>query len=61
MGVAESYMSLGRIAGPLWGGMIFDVNIYYPFLSGIIILFIAFLASLRKMGQGDSRQYEITR
>ena len=60
MGVAESYMSLGRIAGPLWGGMIFDVNIFYPFLSGIIILFIAFLLTLRKMVQGNSRQYEIT-
>lgn len=61
MGVAESYMSLGRIAGPLWGGMIFDVHIYYPFLSGIVILFISFLLTLRKMGQGDIRQYGITR
>ena len=49
MGVAESYMSLGRIAGPIWGGMIFDVNIFFPFLSGVVLLFIAFLATLGKI------------
>ncbi len=46
MGVAESYMSLGRIAGPLWGGMIFDFNIFYPFISGVLLMFLAFLATL---------------
>ena len=49
MGITESYMSLGRIIGPLWGGMIFDVNIHYPFFSGILILFIMFLATLRRI------------
>ncbi len=49
MGVAESYMSLGRIAGPIWGGMIFDVNIFFPFLSGVVLLFIAFLATLGRI------------
>lgn len=49
MGFAESYMSLGRIIGPLWGGMIFDVNIFYPFLSGFFILSAAFLATLGKL------------
>ena len=48
MGVAESFMSLGRIAGPLWGGMIFDVNLLLPFASGIIIFSTAFLLSLQK-------------
>ncbi len=36
MGIAESYMSLGRIMGPLWGGAIFDVNLLLPFLSGVL-------------------------
>ena len=46
MGITESYMSLGRIIGPLWGGMIFDVNLYYPFLSGILLLLIMFIATV---------------
>lgn len=37
MGIVESYMSLGRIFGPIWGGIIFDVNLYFPFISGIIV------------------------
>ncbi len=43
MGIAESYMSLGRILGPLWAGLAFDVNYYYPFLSGGIIFFLIFI------------------
>lgn len=49
MGIGESYMSLGRIMGPLWGGMIFDVNINYPFISGALVFFIAFLVNLKKL------------
>ncbi len=49
MGVAESYMSLGRVIGPLWGGMIFDVNLHYPFISGILILFAMFLATIVRL------------
>ena len=46
MGVANSVASLGRIMGPIWSGSIFDINLSYPFLSGAIILFVAFLISL---------------
>ncbi len=48
MGIAESYMSLGRIIGPLWGGMIFDVNIFYPFISGALIFLIMFIITMGK-------------
>ncbi|TYQ12780.1 UNVERIFIED_CONTAM: DHA1 family multidrug resistance protein-like MFS transporter [Acetivibrio alkalicellulosi] len=48
MGIAESYMALGRIAGPLLGGMIFDINMYYPLLAGMIIFLIAFAGSLKQ-------------
>ena len=51
MGMAESYMSMGRIIGPLWGGAIFDVNINFPFMSGILITFVAFLVSLKYIHQ----------
>jgi len=49
MGMAESYMSLGRIMGPLWAGAIFDVNLLLPFLSGVLIFFAAFVFSLKKI------------
>ncbi len=43
MGVAESCMSLGRIAGPLWGGFAFDIHASLPFISGILVLVSALL------------------
>ena len=46
MGLSNSFMSLGRIAGPVWAGFIFDVNVNYPYLSGAAIMFIGFLVSL---------------
>ncbi|RQD73293.1 MAG: MFS transporter [Candidatus Syntrophonatronum acetioxidans] len=49
MGITESYMSLGRIIGPLWGGMFFDINLYYPFLSGILLLLIMFIATVSRV------------
>ena len=49
MGIAESYMSLGRIIGPLWGGIIFDVNLFLPFISGAVVFTLAFIATLGKV------------
>ncbi len=46
LGLSNSFMSLGRIAGPLWAGYAFDVNMDYPYLSGAAILFLGFLLSL---------------
>jgi len=51
MGLANSSTSLGRILGPVWAGMIFDVNMSYPFLSGAVFLLAGFLISLVGMGQ----------
>ena len=47
MGISNSYMSLGRIVGPLWAGHALDLDIHFPFLTGAAIMLIAFLASLR--------------
>ena len=46
MGLSNSFMSLGRIVGPIWAGFIFDVNVNYPYLSGAAIMFVGFLISL---------------
>jgi len=46
MGLSNSFMSLGRIAGPVWAGFVFDLNVNYPYLSGAAIMFVGFLVSL---------------
>ncbi len=46
MGLNNSFMGLGRIIGPAFGGMLFDTNINTPYIAGGIIMFIGFVASL---------------
>jgi len=46
MGLSNSFVSLGRIVGPLFGGYIFDVNMLLPYVSGSIIMVLAFAVSL---------------
>ncbi len=52
MGLSNSFMSLGRITGPVWAGFIFDTNVNYPYLSGAVIMFVGFLISLVWISQG---------
>jgi DHA1 family multidrug resistance protein-like MFS transporter len=53
MGLSNSFMSLGRIVGPIWAGFIFDVNVNYPYLSGAAIMFVGFLISLVWVSQAN--------
>ncbi|MBN1264799.1 MAG: MFS transporter [Anaerolineales bacterium] len=46
MGLNNSFMSLGRIFGPIWAGVVFDININMPYLSGSVILAAGFIVSL---------------
>ncbi len=46
MGLANAFMSLGRILGPLWGGRMLDIHLNYPFLSGAVVLTVAGIAAL---------------
>jgi len=46
MGLSNSFISLGRIAGPVWAGFAFDANVNYPYLSGSAFMFIGFLLAL---------------
>ena len=52
MGLSNSFMSLGRIAGPVWAGLVFDLNVNYPYLSGAAVMFVGFLLSLIWVSQG---------
>ena len=46
LGVSNSFMSLGRVVGPLWAGLMIDMNLILPYLTGSIIMFLIYLASL---------------
>jgi DHA1 family multidrug resistance protein-like MFS transporter len=46
MGLNNSFNSLGRVVGPVWAGFAFDLNYNLPYLSGAVIMFAGFLASL---------------
>ncbi len=46
MGLSNSFVSLGRVAGPLYAGFIFDLNTNYPYISGALILCAVFIMSL---------------
>jgi DHA1 family multidrug resistance protein-like MFS transporter len=54
MGLSNSFVSLGRIFGPLLGGTIFDINILLPYLSGAAILCIGFVVSLTSLKGGEA-------
>ena len=46
MGLSNSFMSLGRIIGPIWAGFVFDLDPNYPYLSGSIFMLVGFIISL---------------
>jgi DHA1 family multidrug resistance protein-like MFS transporter len=58
MGLHNAFMSLGRVVGPAWAGLVFDVNLNLPYLSGAVVLFAGFIISVvwltRKLGEPAS-------
>jgi DHA1 family multidrug resistance protein-like MFS transporter len=46
MGLSNSFVSLGRIFGPLLAGYIFDINILLPYLAGMAVMGAGFALSL---------------
>ena len=46
MGLSNSFVSLGRIVGPILGGLVLDINLNLPYLSGAVIMLLGFLLSL---------------
>ncbi len=43
MGLNNSFMSLGRVVGPILAGVLLDINLNLPYTSGAIITFLGFL------------------
>lgn len=53
MGLNNSLTSLGRIVGPIWAGFAFDLNVDYPYLTGIAIMLAGFVFCVARLsGQG---------
>ncbi len=46
MGLNNSFLSLGRIIGPLWAGLVYDLHMNLPYLSGATILLVGFVISI---------------
>ncbi len=55
MGLNNAFISLGQIAGPIWAGYVFDINVNYPYLSGAVILLAGFVVSLVRIREIDYR------
>ncbi len=58
MGLNNSFMSLGRMAGPVWAGFLFDSNIRYPYISGAIVMLIGFFVSVLWLSKQSSEGSE---
>ncbi|WP_186669423.1 MFS transporter [Sporosarcina sp. BP05] len=53
-GMMTAYMSLGNMIGPALAGILFDINIIYPYIIGTVILLICFtIASYWAKRNGD--------
>ena len=56
MGLNNSFMSLGRIFGPVCAGLLFDVKISYPYLSGALVMLAGFIGSLIWLERKGSKE-----
>jgi MFS transporter, DHA1 family, multidrug resistance protein len=46
MGLSNSFISLGRIVGPILGGLVLDIHLNLPYSSGAVIMLAGFFVSL---------------
>jgi DHA1 family multidrug resistance protein-like MFS transporter len=59
MGLSNSFVSLGRIVGPILGGAALDVHLSLPYTSGAVIMLIGFLVSLIWISQDGGETGDI--
>jgi len=46
MGLSNSFVSMGRIVGPIWGGVALDIYPGLPYLSGAVVMIAGFGLSI---------------
>lgn len=54
MGLNNSFMSLGRVFGPTLAGLIFDININFPYILGSILTLAGFILCLFLLNEPES-------
>jgi MFS family permease len=55
MGQNQSFQSLGRAVGPLWAGFAYDIQGTLAFWTGALVQLIAFVYSLKMLGQEQTQ------
>lgn len=60
MGMATAYMSLGNVLGPISAGMLYDININYPFILGLglLVLTLSIALAWRKTNNAKSMAHD---
>jgi DHA1 family multidrug resistance protein-like MFS transporter len=58
MGLSNSFVSLGRIVGPILGGLVLDINLNLPYLSGAGFMLLGFLMSALWIRKVDAQKVE---
>lgn len=53
MGLSNSFMSLGRIGGPIWAGFTLDINLFLPYLSGATIMAVGLLTTFHGLRRSE--------
>ena len=56
MGLSNSFVSLGRIVGPILGGVVLDINLNLPYLIGAGVMLLGFLFSVLWIRQAEPQQ-----
>jgi len=51
MGLSNAFISLGRIFGPIIGGLLLDINLLFPYLVGAAFMLLGFIVSLVRQKQ----------
>ncbi|MDQ0089126.1 DHA1 family multidrug resistance protein-like MFS transporter [Paenibacillus anaericanus] len=55
-GLNSAYTSLGNIAGPIVAGLLFDININFPYVSAAFVLLLCFgLSVMAAKGKGNKK------
>jgi len=49
LGLNNAFQSLGRVVGPLWAGLLIDLDVNLPYLSGAVIMLASFLYAMWAM------------
>ncbi len=56
LGLSNSFVSLGRIIGALWAGVLFDLGMNVPYWSGVVILLASCLLAVFKLRKHPAAQ-----